>query len=364
MSGTYRSVNGKYFITMETVIIAVPEIDTYGLEDGRNLAAMEQNETSAFSLNRIKAYELDNIDSNYKVLKANQLAAMSKYDIQGYNIDPDTGIAEFAVIRGVYDSAVNEIATSTPMVIFLRKTGIYDEATEENITRIYYSNAGKTEYVDVNTKECFFPYRDLIEGTTAQESLFGSAVSPLRAGDIIRINKDSNNKLLHLERVISIGEDPNNLHSLILYPGVSANRYTGASYGSSLTPYDYNNYSIYTDYSYGVLVTYVEQLKSGVAKVVVNNDYKGYVYDLLETDKTKVKEGNPYFYLNMGGKNATVVTVSDDGKSVKVEKGSPDDIKVLQENNYKLDGTSIVICDLRRFNVESIVVINGIENIK
>ncbi|MBE7019908.1 MAG: S-layer homology domain-containing protein [Ruminococcaceae bacterium] len=364
MSGTYRSMNGKFFITMETVILAVPEIDTYGLEDGQKLTAMEYTRNNAFSLERTKAYELDNIDSNYKVLRANQLVSLSKYDIQGYNIDPDTGIAEFAVVRGVYESAVDEIATSTPMVVFLKKVEVYDEATQENITRIYYSNAGKTEYADVNTSECFFPYRDLIEGATTQESLFGSAVSPLRAGDIIRVLKYDDNKLMHLERVISVADNPNNLHSLILYPGVSANRYTSLAYGSSLTPYDYNNYSIYTDYSYGVLVTYVEQLKSGVAKAVVNNEYTGIVSDLLEDDKTAVKKNNPYFYLNMAGKHATVVNVSEDGESVKVEKGSPDDIRVLQEGDYKLSETSLVICDFRRFNVESIIIINGIENIK
>jgi len=289
---------------------------------------------------------------------------LGKYDIQAYNVDPDTGIAEFAVIRGVYESAVEEIALSTPMVIFLRKAVVYDEATQENITRIYYSNAGTTEYADVNTSECFFPYRDLIEGATAQESLFGSAVSPLRAGDIIRVKKDANNKLSHLERVISIAEDHKNLHSLILYPGVSANRYTNLAYGSSLAPYDYNNYSIYTDYSYGILVTYVEQIKNGVAKVVVNNDYTGFVYNLLEDDRKSVKEGNPYFYLNVAGKNATVVTISEDGKTVKVEKGTPDDIRVLQESDYKLSETSLVICNFQRFNAEAIIVINGIENIR
>ncbi len=364
LSGTYRSMNGKYFITMDTVIIAVPEIDTYGLEDGLKLTAMEYTRNNAFSLERIKAYELDNVDSNYKILQANQLASLSKYDIQGYNIDPDTGIAEFAVVRGVYESAVDDIAISTPMTVFLKKVVVYDEEASEKVTRIYYSNAGTTEYADVNTEECFFAYRDLIEGATAQKSLFGLAVSPLRAGDIIRVKKDANNKLQHLERVISVAEDPNNLHSLILYPGVSANRYTTLAYGSSLTPYDYNNYSIYTDYSYGVLVTYVEQLKNGVAKVVVNNEYTGFVYDLLEAGKTAVKEDNPYFYLNMAGKNATVVTFSEDGESVTVEKGSPDDIRVLQETDYKLSGTSLVICNFQRFNVESIVVINGIENIK
>ncbi len=364
LSGTYRSMNGKYFLTMDTVIIAVPEIDTYGLEDGRNLAAMEYTRNNAFSMEKIEAYELENSDSNYKVITANQLASLSKYDIQGYNVDPDTGIAEFAVVRGVYESAVDEIALSTPMTVFLRKTVAYDEEAQVNVTRIYYSNAGITEYADVNTLECFFPYKHLIEGATAQENIFGTAVSPLRAGDIIRVKKDANNKLQHLERVISVAEDPTNLHSLILFPGVSANRYTSLEYGSSLAPYDYNNYSIYTDYSYGVLVTYVEQLKNGVAKVVVNNDYTGYVYNLLEANKTAVKKNNPYFYLNMAGKYPTVVTFSENGESVTVEKGNLDDIKVLQEADYKLNETSLVICNFQRFNVESIVVINGLENIK
>ncbi len=368
LNGNNRSVNGKFFLTMATRIIAVPEIDTYGLIDANNLTVME-NVTAAFGdsdLSTIKAYELENTDENYKIVYANELTSGVKYDVQAYNIDPDTGVADFAVIRGLYEQGISSMATTAPTMIFLKKTTVYDSKSEQNITRIYYSNAGVTEYCDVDTNECFFGYKYLIEGATASENVFGTAVKPLRAGDVIRVTKDSENYMTHIERVISVAEY-SNLHSMIRYPDIPANggRYKNKNYASSNAPFDFNNATSHTDDTYSVCVSYVEQIRNGVAKFLVTDSKSGTLNDLRAVgDSTKIAKNNPFMYLNFGSSSIIVADIAEDGKSVKVKTGTINDIKTLENADYSSKESSIVMFRFAALNVGTITVINGIENVR
>lgn len=362
VSGNSRSVNGKFFLTTRTHIIAVPEIDTYGIEDGEKLAIMDSPRTQSYNLKFIKAYELPNSTENYKVVRANLLEDGAKYDIQAYNIDPDTGVAEFAVIRGIYEQGIAELSSTHPLAVFLKKTEIYDVEKEEMITRIYYSNAGKEEYCDINMSDCFFGFRHLINGASAEENIYGNSVSQLRPGDIIRVQKNSDNYLTHIERVISV-ENYKTTTPLTRFPTGSTKKYAGLDYGYSKSPFDYNNYPQHADSTYSLCVSYVEDINSGVGKVLMADNYKDTINTFFDGNGA-LKAGNPYFYINLQGMNITTVNIAENGTSAKVEKGTLDDIVTLERNNNLEKGSSLVIFRFQYFNIGAVTVINGLENIR
>ena len=361
ISGNSRSVNGKFFITSRTHIIAVPEIDTYGIEDGEKLATMDNPRVQSYNLKFIKAYELPNLSENYKIVHSTVLIDGAKYDIQAYNIDYDTGVADFAVIRGVYEQGVSELSSTYPMSVFLKKSEIYDDKKEEMITRIYYSNSGSEEYCDVDTTDCFFGFKHLINGATAEENVYGTKVEPLRAGDIIRIQKNGDNYLTHIERVVSV-KDYKTSPPLSRFPSVSTKKYAGLDYGYSKSPYDFNNNPQHTDTTHAVCISYVTSLNNGVGKVLMTDNFKSTI-DTFFDQNGVLNVANPYFYINFQGMNITVVNIAENGKTVRVEKGTLDDIVTLERNNNLEKGASLVVFRFQNFNIGAVTVINGLDNI-
>ena len=97
LRGTNKSVGGKFFVTSETTILHVPEIDTWGLKDllkykpyGYDAGYANYSFTSP---EMIKLYEMEKEDNNYYSLQLGNLYTAFSLDLQGYDIDPDTGVA-------------------------------------------------------------------------------------------------------------------------------------------------------------------------------------------------------------------------------------------------------------------------------
>lgn len=79
-------------------------MDVYGFDVWQKYATNKQNA----NLNRApeeamaKLYEVPLEDENYQY--SNSLSNMMNYDIQGYDIDPETGIAGLVILRGRTDT--------------------------------------------------------------------------------------------------------------------------------------------------------------------------------------------------------------------------------------------------------------------
>lgn len=138
------SIDSRFYITGNTVIMNVPDIDCFGVDRYVDYMSNKNDnniKNAAVSYNMIKLYELDRIDKNYRILSLNDLTNTKAYDIQAYDIDKSTGVASLVVIRGsmqpyFYQSSPKD---ALPLSIFVKKTTVYDENTDQMMTKIYYT---------------------------------------------------------------------------------------------------------------------------------------------------------------------------------------------------------------------------------
>ncbi len=353
VEGRTKSAGGKFFITNDTLIMAVPEIDTYGLADSYDLRPYVIG-NSNFNMQYIKYHEKENSDENYKILYAVDIAA-KPYDIQGYDIDPDTGVAAFAVIRGNYDP-VFELAHTTKMSVFLKTNEAYDEELEKIVTKVYYNLDGVELSATIDTDTCYYPYKALIKGSDGTDNPYGGSVEKLESGDVIRVSV-TEGKLTHIERVFEI-DKISALKPVILYAQLSSSRYTNAAPGRSTFPFDTTTATSHLAQTYTVINSYVKSIKGTNAKLLSSSSNTSTIGSI---DLATANSYNELF-VSFSGVTPTIVTIDKNGSDIRAEQGAFNDIITLEEAGG-ITGASFVVIKAAGLNVSQIVVINGLENL-
>ena len=348
------SIEGRFYLTSDTVILNVPDVDVYGFDVWQKYATNKQNA----NLNRApeeamaKLYEMPLKDENYQVMYSNSLSNMINYDIQGYDIDPETGIAGLVILRGRTDTYYYgkvPYAASYPMYIFKKKTQVYDTEKEKIITKIYYTMNGTDEYsatADLDDILCF--YRFLIEGCQADATPYGKAVTPLKEGDMIRVIAQDG-KLTHLERVLHL-DNLTESYSAPMYPTSSMLLYSSVLYGMYGMPFDERLYYAGFTNNYGMAVGYCNSLKGSNLSVLLGS-----------AKVSDVDLGDPTSYIeqifSITGMQFPLIQIDKEGK-LEIRTGTLNDIVAVQSNSNNTTGASLIVLKHSDFKADQFFVIN------
>ena len=349
-----NSLSGRFYITDETLIMSVPKIDIYALDKFGTYASnkVDSGFNQPFKYNVIKLYESNDDDSNYKVTTGSTLDIYHGYDIQGYDIDPDTGVAGLVVLRGsnspyVYGNIPYD--TTYPMQVYLRKTEVYDEAKEKNVTKIYYTTDGvKEESAIIDMEEALYAYKYIIEGSNASDTPYNIAYKPLKKGDIIRVIK-SGQELTHIERVFHIDTIENAL-SAALYPSFPRVMYSDNLAGVVNLPSDERGYYAGFMSGYHLGVVYPKSISGSNLTAVMGKKF------LSDAD---VSNPSTYNLQSVNLTDVSYVLVEIDSAGVKnVKEGTVGDIKTIDE--YGVDSASILVYHNLYHQINKIIIINRV----
>ena len=364
---TAFSIESRFYITSDTVILHVPGIDCYGMDRFRDyLTAKNDNNLKGteISYEMVQLYEQERIDENYQVLTSSDLNTTKAYDIQAYDIDEATGVASLVVLRGSLDPYYYQGAprdSSLPMSIFVKKTQIYDEASQKMLTNLYYTSDGvNIENVWVDTDTLLFSYRYIIEGCEEEATPYGSAVPGLVPGDVIRVLKEGK-YLSHIDRPFRYGELRTSAYTVSNMPTNTKMMYSTTLYGMRKpgVPNDQRNAAAGFNDGYYMALCLPEQVKNGMVRGylgaehvsdILNRTSGEYVLDLSDPSKYTQQ------YFNITGKNILLVEFNKQGE-LKTKKGSFADIKTVNEPGGP-EKASLMIVYTTYASVEQVIVIN------
>ncbi len=238
----YGMVDGSFIVNDDTIIMMVPDVDRYEFP-------------SSLSHTLANNYELPiNNLSYYKIISLDQLNTYNRYDMQVYNIDPDSGLASLLVLRGYNDldgANLPAYSTAKDPHVFLKKTKVYDSSSEDDdLYKIYYKTlTGEELSVLVNRNDIHKYYENLIFGGTYSDGDHTETVAPLAKGDLFWF-REVDSKLKICGRVLDFSKINSVGSSSLLF-----------DYNSSYYPYEnrWGTYGMYVPFdsreSYG-LVSY------------------------------------------------------------------------------------------------------------
>ena len=382
-SGTNKTVGGKYFMTSDTVIINVPEIDTYALKTymsdyrpyGFETGYLRGNDFQP-NLEMIKYYENEKVDENYKVLKLSQMNSTYSMDTQAYDIDPDTGVAGLVVVRGRTDMyRSGNVSTSTPMSVFIKATEAYDVELEKTVTKIHYYENGVSKSATIDLETCYYPYKALILGCSDSETphiyknddgvVVPITVNPLANGDIIRVIQSAG-KVTHIERVRELSDfETNSIYGFVGFSrGVTVPYATSTSGSRSNFPFNTpivdedDNYCYGTSNAIGTM--YPLMIKGNVIQIACTQKYRT-EFSSIDLDNWKTYTS---LYSNTGKMDITVITIPENGGEVTVEKGSLNDIVTLKDADNDKTKASVIMSKMSGLELTETFVINGVENLR
>lgn len=349
------SLSGRFYVTADTVIMNVPDIDVYGLDQYPNYATNKGdiNFTRPFDYQMIQLYERPKEDASYQILSPSALSYLYSFDIQGYDIDPDTGVAGLAIVRGRADTfryGTNYTYNDLNMAVFLRTSEVYDSAKEKKVKKIYYTTNGSDEMAAAaDTDDMLFSYKYLIEGCQESETPYGKAVPALKKGDIIRITRNGNN-LAHLERVFRIDEIASKAPAAGLYPSNSRFLYSTYLNGIDAMPNDQRAYYNGVNNQYTLTVVSPKSVSGG--------NLTSY---LSRSTPDKIVLGDPSTYVMQTGdiSTAPILVVQTDPVSgeIKTKAGTYADIKTVEETK-SVEKASLVIQFRYDYKCSQIIVVN------
>ena len=177
--------DGTFFVTSDTLILKVAEIDRYG-------------KSATDSNTMINYFEQSPLSSDaYGIWVPGSFAAYNYYDVQAYDVDPDTGVAGAVLVRGMSIEDDDNVRGS--IVVFDKITDYYDEE-KENIHKLYYYEGGELKSALVDKDKLHTYYQNIIfggkhpsdnsidadsDGNETVDSYI--TVEPLKKGDIIHI---------------------------------------------------------------------------------------------------------------------------------------------------------------------------------
>ena len=382
-SGTNKTIGGKYFMTSNTVIINVPEIDTYALKTymsdyrpyGFETAYLRGNDFQP-NLEMIKYYEAENEDENYKILKLSQMTSTYSMDTQAYDIDPDTGVAGLVIVRGRTDMyRSGTVSNSTPMSVFIKVSEAYDEELEKKVTKIHYYENGTAKSATIDLDSCYYPYKALILGCTDADTphvykddngnVVPVTVNPLANGDIIRVIQSAG-KITHIERVRELSDfKTNSIYGFVGFSrGVTVPYATSTSGSRSNFPFNTpivdedDNYCYGTSNAIGTM--YPIMIKGNVLQVACTQKYRT-EFSSIDLDDWKTYTSP---YSNTGNMDITVITIPEDGGEVTIEKGTVNDIITLNDVDNDKTKASVLMAKMSGLELTETFVINGIENLR
>lgn len=364
--GTSKTVGGKFFITSNTVILNVPEIDTYALNKLDTYAPFGNGnlylKPGTYSANNdmIAYYAMENSIENYKVLSLSNLGASYSHDIQGYDIDPDTGVAGLVVVRGRTDTyRSGNISKTVPMSVYLKKTDVYDSDTGKMVTKIYYYEQGTEKSATIDLDGCYYPYKALVNGSAKNATPHGAEVVALRKGDVIRVIQ-SGGKISHIERVFR-SENINNAGGYVEYSQAPTVSYSKSVSGTNSTfPFDMPlpDKDAKPEENHVLITAYPVNVSGTTLQLACNKKEEEY-FSAIDFDNP-MSYSKRYFKLN--NNNITVIEYLPSG-DIKIKKGDINDIVSYKDANKDVTGTSVIITKLISYELEQIIVINGLNNI-
>jgi len=348
------SLSGRYYVSDETLVMYVPEIDVYGLDKFSSYASnkVDSGYNLPFNYKFIKLYENSPDESNYSVSSGSSLSHYFGYDIQGYDIDPETGVAGLAVVRGSiapYSYGRVPYDATYPMYMYLESSEYYDADKEKTVTKLYYTtNGADKQYAIADTDELLSIYRFIIEGCEKSENPYGKKVEPLKKGDIIRIIK-TGNELAHIERVFKLATIENALSSA-LFPSFPRVMYSDNLAGIASMPCDEREY--YAGYmsGYYVAVAYPSSLKGNNLVALMGRKYLSDVE--VDTPSSYIVQS-----VDISEASLLLCEINEEGEML-FKEGKPSDIKTVEE--YGKEDASILVYHDIYHQVNKIIIINKI----
>ncbi len=241
-SGNPSLTDASFLITADTLVMQVADIDRYGIDE------------ATYSHDYINLYELSLSDeTNYKIMTKDDLSNYDMYDFQPYNIDPETGVAGFLLLRGyhLFHGPGNDKSTYTDLTTFTKLTEVYDDTgANREIYKLYYSDGAKEYSVKVDKNALSPLFHNVIFGG---KILDYDASEPLQPGDIIKVH-DEDGWLKAIRRYL----DVSNINEKAVYTtaaGGPTYHYRKPNATQQLTsPYDnvmsIANTSLYNNYLY------------------------------------------------------------------------------------------------------------------
>lgn len=348
-SNRTNSMDGRYFVTGNTMILNVPDIDTFGIQEYVKFGSGATN--YQFNKKMIELYENDKTDAQYRVLGVGNFVSDSKLDLQAYDVDPVTGVAGLLVVRGNADVILTHPDFQAPMGIFLKKTQFYHEESGEFGIRIYYTEDGKTEKsAAVVYDELPFYYRYLIEGCAENDTILKKEIPALQKGDIIRVFETSG-QLTHFERVANLKEKLSRAVGLAYYPYSATTPYVNGSGRNDGFPFYLNLSKVGIDATYTVGAAVVKDKQGSQLSVYVPKETVGSVSSDDPSTYTEM-------FIKAGAVPMVTVTIQKDG-NIKVTSGSTEDIlpkKQFSEKGFQ-KASRILYCQ-RLLAFYQIIVIN------
>ena len=340
------SMEGRFFVTSNTYVFSVPDIDTCGFNSIQNYVSSSVGKYNVPVYDVLKEHVGEIADENYKVIPASSLENEVVYDIQGYNIDPDTGVADFVILRG-HDGMKSDSERSTNISAFLRKTSYYDETLDKQLEKIYYTTDGVNEgSVVVDRDSLLFAYDYIIYGRGANDAdnMYKVDIPALKPGDLIRITA-TDGYLDSIERMVILDNLENTYSSI-----AAVRTFYGYTLGASNRRlYDANdsgwggNSSSYHNF------------------IVVPKTIKGSVmFGLMGRDKTSdINLNSPTSFIdqffNIGDVKPLLITIKNSG--VETKEGSLSDIRTIDDFG-SVEKASRIICQTNSFKVTQLIIIN------
>ena len=353
------TVQGKFYITSSTYIFKVADIDTAGFNDyGIYLSNPGNNKSLSYDI--IKSFELPKEDLNYKVVLSDTLINEYKYDIQGYNIDPDTGIAEMVVIRGMDVNTVSDDGDKLELAVFLEKNTYYDPELQEEKTKLYYTVDGKTKLSAIYDKERMHPSYDyIINGSKKEDNFFKADIKALEKGDIIRVSLKGE-YLAHIERALVMSDLESSYSSM-----AKTRQPEGYYITSGRIWYDVYASAGGTTGSYTRYIIVPDKVKGSFVHAVMGGKTSSKAGSSATYTLSEIDMEDPSTYVSIavdfGSVTPTLVTLSrrDDGKicDVSVSEGSLSDLRSL-EDGYSIEDASRVIYKNGDLLPTQIIIIN------
>lgn len=353
------TVQGKFYITSNTYIFRVPDIDTSGFND-YGIYLSNPGNNKAISYDALKTFEMEKDESNYKVVLSDTLINEYKYDIQAYNVDPDTGIAEMAVLRGIDVNTVSDDGDKLELAVYLDKNKYYDADTQEEKTKIYYTVDGVTKLSAIYDKEGMHPAYDyIINGSSKTENFFESDIKALEKGDIIRISLNGD-RLSHIERAVIIKDLETSYSSL-----AKTRMPEGYFFTSGRIWYDVYKSSGGTTGSYGKYILIPDKTNGSFVHCIMGGETSSTQGSSATYTLSDIDIDDPASYVTLGVDFMTVkpslITLyrKSDGTitDVKVGEGSLNDLRTLEEG-YSVKDASRVIFKNRDLIPTQIIIIN------
>lgn len=348
---TIKSVEGKFFITNNTTVINTAEIDTYALGSDvysqfspsidRGAHNYQVYPSNYSSIAQVISNEGE--EEEYQIVKAANVATGILYDIQGYDIDPETGVAGLAVIRGRVITTTP--TASTPLVVYSRRTEVYDADQEKSVAKLYfYNTSGKEESVLYDPELLTETYSNLVDGH-------------LRQGDLVRYLKDKDGYISYIDRFESVDR---------LLDGTTLTTKAAIEITDGIADATKPAYLSYSNNTFSV--GYINKINGSVAEAVVGGngmEIKTLTKLVSELTPGAMIPANRRLFFDFGKNKPLVITFT--GTDMRVESGKLDDIVTIKDatdinGNINYNSLSIVLVRQSRFTPNMIIVYNGLDH--